>query len=391
MRARFGLTVCPVIPFPAVGGADKRTLRLLEAMERAGIVPWIVSATDAAGAAALRERGWRVDAVADARSTVAARVRQHLARRPSPYIPALAERLGAAAPAAALVQVEHTMSAYYGRAVRCLPSILSLHNIDSELLSSIAQSTSPLSLHGLRMRNRASAMRAVERRALPRHDLVLVVSEHDAEAVASRSRDVLLVPNGVDDELLTLPDAPVEREQVLFFGRYDYEPNEHGMQRFLGEVWPRVAAARPAARLRLVGKGMSSQLREAAMRAERVDVIGLVDDLAAELAACRLVVVPLWQGGGTRLKVLEALAAARPVVGTPLGVEGIGFRDRHHGLLAAAPAPLADAVVALLEDAARAASLGAAGRELARLFRWETVTAPLVERYDRLADATRAA
>ena len=91
--------------------------------------------------------------------------------------------------------------------------------------------------------------------------------------------------------------------------------------------------------------------------------------------------VPIWQGGGTRLKVLEALAAGRPLAGTPLGVGGIGLRDGEHALVAERPDALADAVVALLSDHARAAALGAAGRSLAEQYRWERVTAPAAALY----------
>jgi glycosyltransferase involved in cell wall biosynthesis len=86
--------------------------------------------------------------------------------------------------------------------------------------------------------------------------------------------------------------------------------------------------------------------------------------------------VPLWQGGGTRLKVLEALARSRPVVATPLGATGIGFRDGEHGLLAPDPAGLADAALAVLGDPALAARLAADGRRLAERFRWSAVTEP---------------
>jgi glycosyltransferase involved in cell wall biosynthesis len=93
------------------------------------------------------------------------------------------------------------------------------------------------------------------------------------------------------------------------------------------------------------------------------------------------VVVPLWQGGGTRLKALESLAAARPVVGTPLGVEGIAFEQGVHGLVGDAPAELARGCVELLGDPERSRALSTAGRRLAEGYRWERVTAPAEELY----------
>ena len=116
-------------------------------------------------------------------------------------------------------------------------------------------------------------------------------------------------------------------------------------------------------------------------RADGAAALGFVDDLAAELARARAVVVPLWQGGGTRLKVLESLAAARPVAGTSLGVEGVGFEQGVHGLVADAPADLGRACAALLRDPVRSASLAAAGRALADGFRWERALAPAERLY----------
>ena len=82
---------------------------------------------------------------------------------------------------------------------------------------------------------------------------------------------------------------------------------------------------------------MNAALRDRLSAHEGVDVLGLVADLPATLAAARVVVVPIWEGGGTRLKVLEALAAGRAVVSTALGASGIGFQDGRHGLLAETP------------------------------------------------------
>ena len=111
-------------------------------------------------------------------------------------------------------------------------------------------------------------------------------------------------------------------ERVLFFGRLDYAPNELGLTRFLREGWPRLAAARPDATLRVAGPGLGAALRREIAAAQRAQALGVVDDLAAELAESRAVVLPVWHGGGTRLKALEAMAAARPVAGTALSGRG---------------------------------------------------------------------
>jgi glycosyltransferase involved in cell wall biosynthesis len=380
--------ICPVLPYPPVGGGHKRTLRLLEAMKRVEVTPQIVT-TDGSrpdGVAELRDRGWSVDVVEDAAVTARARLRQHLARRPSPYIPAVAARVRQlVAEGSAFVQVEHTQSAYYERDFAGTPWVLSLHNVDSELMQSVAREERPLTLSWLRASSRWRSLRAVERRAVPRADAVLCVSEADAAAFTRHAREVVVAGNGVDDAFFAVPAELPGEERILFFGQYDYQPNAQGIARFVSEGWPIVAAARPAARLRLAGKGMGDALRRLVQRSERVEAIGFVEDLAAELAASRLVLVPIWSGGGTRLKVLESLAAARPVVGTPLGVERIGFEAGRHGLVADTAAELGRAAVELLEQDARATSLAEEGRRLADRFRWTRTTAPAERLYRRLA------
>jgi glycosyltransferase involved in cell wall biosynthesis len=379
------------MPYPPVGGGHKRTLRLLEAMERAGVTPQIVT-TDGSrpdGVAELRGRGWSVDVVEHPHVTVRARLRQHLARRPSPYIPAVAARVRQlVAEGSAFVQVEHTQSAYYEREVGSVPWVLSLQNVDSELMRSVAREERPFTLSWLRAWSRRQALRAVERRAVPRADAVVCVSEADAAVFTRHAREVVVAGNGVDDHLFAVPAELPAEERILFFGQYDFQPNTQGIARFLSEGWPMVAAARPAARLRLAGKGMGESLLRLVQRSERVEAVGFVEDIAAELAASRLVLVPIWSGGGTRLKVLEALAAARPVVGTPLGVEGIGFEAGRHGLVADTAAELGREAAELLGNDARAMSLAEEGRRLAERFRWTRTTAPAERLYRRLSSTS---
>jgi glycosyltransferase involved in cell wall biosynthesis len=377
------VVVCPVVPHPPSGGAEKRTLRLLEAMERAGVTPHLVTADESRpeGAAALRARGWAVDVRPEPAPSRRRRIRQHLERRPSPYLGGVARRLAELrAEHPAFVQVEHVMSAYYGPVLPAPRSVLSTHNVDSAMLRTIASGKRGAA--ALRWRVRAAATAAVERREAPRAGAVLCVSDEDAAYFERLGGTVVVAPNGVDGPLFDIPAELPEEDRLLFFGNLGYEPNAHGLRRFLREGWPRLLAARPGARLRVAGPGQPDA-ELARLMDGPVEHVGLVDDIAAELAACRAVLVPVWQGGGTRLKVLEALAAARPVAGTPLGVSGIGVRDGVHAAVEEAPAALAAAAAALLADGARGAALAAEGRRLAERYRWEIVTAPAAELYAR--------
>jgi glycosyltransferase involved in cell wall biosynthesis len=387
MASERAIVICPVVPYPEVGGGHKRTMRLLEAIEAAGLTPHVLTADGRhqGGVEALRSRGWVVDVVPEPAATPMRRAAQKLRMLPSPYLPAVAVRLSQlVAEGCAFVQAEHTQSAYYRPDDGATPWILSLHNVDSRLMRSVVRARRP-GAAWLTSVSHLLALRSVERRALPRSDAVICVSEEDRRELARIARRVVVAPNGVDDVFFDVPAELPENERVLFFGQYDYAPNALGMERFLREGWPLVAAERPAATLRLAGGGMSLALRELVDRTERAAALGFVADLPGELASSKVAIVPIWAGGGTRLKALESLAAARPVVGTPLGMEGIGFEGGAHGELANTPAELGRLTAEVLADQARARRLAAGGRELAERFRWSRVTLPAQRLYRELA------
>lgn len=392
MSERRAVVVFEYIGLPARSGGQKRALRLLEAMERAGATPHVLTryvSDDAVEIAAAR--GWAVEAFPEATSAPTRRIGQYLRQEPEPANPALRRRLRALAATAAFVQFEEIEAAQHLTGVPGgTHTAVSLYNVDSAIRRALARGGGALSRSTLRTRFRGHRMAAVERRSARRASAVLCVSEADRQHFAALGAHAVLVPNGVDDELFDVPAALPRDPCVLFFGAFDWEPNLLGIVRFLQEGWPRVIAARPDARLRLVGPGPLDAVRAAAARTTGVEVVGFVDDLAAELSVTRVVVVPIWVGGGTRIKVLEALAAARAVVGTPVGVERLGFEHDRHGLIAASPGDLADATTALLADDARAQRYADEGRRLVRDQSWSVVTRPAETLYRRWLSAAAA-
>lgn len=373
--------VSSVMPHPPVSGGHKRTLRLMETIARAGATPHLLTIDRGQPGAAdeLRARDWLVDVLVEAPPSLASRLRQHAARRPGQYLASVDRRLRKLAPDAAFVQFEHPLNAYYWDAIGGARSVLSTHNVDSELLRGSARDA-----HGperVRLTNRASAMRSAERRAARRADAVLAVSEHDRSYFSQLSDRVVIAPNGVDAEFFELPVEVPDNHDIVFFANYNHPPNADGIGRFLAEGWPRLAERDQDARLLLAGGEMPDGLAAQADRQARVVRLGFVADLADLLRRSRVVLVPLWHGGGTRLKVLEALASARAVVGTSLGVEQIGVVDGRHAVIAQTPADLADEVVKLMADPERSMALGRQGRDLAETFRWERALASAEELY----------
>jgi glycosyltransferase involved in cell wall biosynthesis len=144
------------------------------------------------------------------------------------------------------------------------------------------------------------------------------------------------------------------------------------------KVWPLVRAARPDARLALVGREPSAAVRDLAAR--DVDVTGTVADVQPYLARAGLALAPLRAGGGSRLKILEALAAGRPVVATKVGAEGLDDLVGHGVVVADDARSFADAMLALLDDPEAAERLGREGHDfVASRYTWDATLAPLLD------------
>jgi glycosyltransferase involved in cell wall biosynthesis len=184
-------------------------------------------------------------------------------------------------------------------------------------------------------------------------DGVLVCSRADQKRLAADAPTVKteVIQNAADvDFLKPRPTDPSpDGQTVLFFGLLSTVPNVDGVSFFLKEVWPRIAAARPGARCKIVGAQASASLL--ALRGPGVEFTG--------------VVVPLRLGSGTRLKIVEAWAMAKPIVSTTLGAEGIDGVPGRDILIADEPDAFAKATVRILDDPAFAKALGEAGRRLA--------------------------
>jgi len=224
-------------------------------------------------------------------------------------------------------------------------------------------------------------LRRYEARVCRVADRVVAVSGADGDALRALvpGLDVAIVPNGVDVAYYTgyrpgpadVPD--VARDSLVYVGKMDFRPNVDAMLWFADDILPLIRRDVPEARLYVVGMKPHPRLGRLANRPGIV-VTGSVPDVRAYLAPAAVVVVPLRMGGGTRLKVLEAMAMSKAVVSTAVGAEGLGTTPGRELLVADAPADFAHAVVALLRDPARRAALGQAARQfVAARFDWARI------------------
>src|SRR5205823_2804195 len=171
---------------------------------------------------------------------------------------------------------------------------------------------------------------------------------------------------------------------VMFVGAMDWEPNVDAVEHFCREIWPSVQAGAPAARFRIVGRNPDRRVQK--LISSSVEVTGLVPSVVDHLRDAAVIVVPLRIGGGTRLKIYEAMAAGKAVVSTSVGAEGL---DVHHGrdiVLADAPQSFADAVVTLVRDENLRNKYERAAAELAAQYDWSVIG----DKFGRVLELIRA-
>jgi glycosyltransferase involved in cell wall biosynthesis len=215
-------------------------------------------------------------------------------------------------------------------------------------------------------------------------DRVLVCSDLERELVHTWGVDgAMIVPNGVDltrfARIERRPRATSEPPVIVFTGALSYLPNAEGVRWFVESVVPELRKVLPRFRLVVVGKGAPRSLIAHAKPGE-IEFTGWVADVRPWLAQADVCVVPLRIGGGTRIKILEAMAAGVPVVSTRVGAEGIAAREGESILLADEPRAMAQAVAQLCSSAEKARALSERGRALVVAhYGWDTVTASLVD------------
>ena len=218
----------------------------------------------------------------------------------------------------------------------------------------------------------ARAWRIAEFEAISEFQGVSVCSEED-RGFLGRS-NVIVIPNGaaVDGGVEFTPGVD---GRMIFVGSLSYEPNDDALCYFIGTVLPRIVMRCPSAHLQVVGRHASMRLRSLAANS-RVELLGFVEDVGAHLKSAAISVAPIRVGGGTRLKILESLAAMKPVVSTSLGAEGLGLMDREEIRIADSAESFADACVDLLSDPVQRFRLAEAGHRVAAdRFCWSLVRA----------------
>lgn len=248
-------------------------------------------------------------------------------------------------------------------------TILDLDNAEHLRFATLADTSRGLT----RWQHRADVplIRRWLRRSLPEYGAVLLASDDDLEAVKAIAPDAnfAMVPNGAD---IIEPRPDPGGSVVLFLGDHGYAPNAEGLAWLRAEVLPKLPQELGVV-VRVVGRGRVPQ-------GDDIVAVGPVADLAPEWARAVVLVVPLRAGAGTRLKMLDAFAAGVPVVGTSLGVGGVGAVDGEHALIADDAESMVNALVRIVSEPATRARLASAGHNLVcARFAWPIVRQQLVD------------
>lgn len=377
--------LAPEAPYPLAGGGALRSASLLHYLARCHDVDVIVFRQP--GAPDPREqfpaglvRGITVVDLPVNRRTRAARGLRN-ALRVVQRVPPLIDRFsGFESQVAAAVSgkkyavgvIEHFWCAPYWPQIApvCGQTVLDMHNIESVLHARSSECDQGAA--GMAHRVFARAALALERAWLPRFSQILTPSECDAELVRERAPGarITVYPNAIP-----LPELPAGTREhaVVFSGNLEYHPNQSAVRYFRRQIWPILRERWPELAWRLVGKKPEA-VQQWTRGDSRIEVRGAVPDAIEELARAQVGVVPILAGSGTRLKILEAWAAALPVVSTTLGAEGLPVENGRHLLLADGATAFADAVSRLLASEHLRVELGCAGRRLLESrFTWEKV------------------
>ncbi len=282
-----------------------------------------------------------------------------------------------------VINVEFSQMAYY-RFPNTSQLVLDEHNIEYDILHRTLRVETDLRRKLYNYANYLK-LRREEHAVWRKFDGCCLTSQRDEDILRREfpSLPTRVIPNGVDTQFFRSTGAPLEPMTLLFFGTMNYHPNTDGLHFFVTEIMPILKRQYPQLRLLVVG-GASPDLITR-FSSEDVTLTGSVEDVHPYIERAEILICPLRIGGGTRLKILEAMSMGKPIVSTSLGAEGIGVTNGQDILLADSPNDFAAQVGRLLDGAALRRELGSAARRLVEeQYDWRVAVRWLEAFYDHL-------
>lgn len=276
-----------------------------------------------------------------------------------------------------VVLAETLGAAPYAVALDAPIRILDQHNVESEILKRQWQNE-PSTLRRLRYAPTWIKANQFERRMALQFDLITVVSEPERVLMdrllkPGHGKRMEIIPNGVDADLLGYESPVRESNTIVYTGAMTYESNRDAASWLCSDILPVIQERLPNTRLRITGRHNGVDISDMESR-PGVEFTGYVDDVHSVIASASALVVPLKYGGGTRLKILEAMALRTPVVSTPVGAEGLGLEDGKHLLIGRTSSELAEKTCLLLTDRKLASRIADAAWEAVKdQYQWSAI------------------
>jgi len=267
-----------------------------------------------------------------------------------------------------------------------VPCVLSHHGAESLMMVRRTERERNW-LRRMIFRLEGTVLRRYEKRQCPRFSSNFVVSELDRQllsGVAGQARFVV-VPNGVDTSYF-YPMPPISGRRLIFAGRLDQYSNRDAILHFVRAVWPGISTRFPDATLDIIGSNPPASLMELSRKQPGIRVHGFVPDVRSFFEQAAVAICPIRDGGGTRVKILDNMAMAKPIVSTSIGIEGIEVVPERDVLIADRPEEFVEQISRLFLDDSLRSRLGSSARRLAEeRYSWGRIVDTMLEEYDRVA------
>lgn len=422
------LFVTPRLPYPPDSGAKIRTFNLLKQARNAGnqvvLLSFIYTEDEKAGIEAIEDMGIDVVTVKGKDSIdlftmikaffygLPLSVAKYCNRK---MVSALKELVNNHS--IGLVHFDHLHLGQYCDFCGSVPSVIDEHNVESVILMRYAKKETNL-FKKLILKNEYKKMAMFEKHQCSKASKVFVVSDNDRYTLVKLCNNGInpeIIPNGVDCDYFTITstrcDSPKRKKDfsldgvlnqrkddpnitqypilntqyessLVFTGSLDWFPNEDALIYFFSQIYPLIKRKNSQVSILVVGKNPSKRLLNFAKSDSSINFTGRVDDVRPYLSKAKVFIVPLRIGGGSRLKILEAMAVGIPVVSTSIGAEGLGVKDNEHLLVADSNYDFADKVLHILENESLGSQLGKKGSEFVREnYDWNNIGKKLINVY----------
>lgn len=279
-----------------------------------------------------------------------------------------------------VVHCEWTPYAWSMRKLFPCPSVLVTHNVESQIWERYYKNENN-PVKKFYIYQQWQKLVRFEKWACKQFSQVTAVSEEDKRTLGQQygAKNVTVVPNGVDVDYFTPQDSDIRIYNMVFTGSMDWRPNQDAVVYFLDSIYPLIQKQFPEVSFTVVGRNPPDWLMSKGKNIKNVEFTGTVDDVRPYIARSSLFVVPLRIGGGSRLKILESLAMAKPVLSTNIGAEGLEVQNGETIILADDPVNFSGEAIEILRQSKKFDYVGRNGRELViSRYSWDAIT-PILE------------